>query len=82
MEYFNETQREVSFGQAAGDVIVGFEFGHQGDELLDMKGEITAVLAIYEELEGYKGPKCVVKGPQEQGMMLLILNLATRGTSY
>ena len=40
------------------------------------------VLDIFEELQGYKGPKCVVKGPQEQGMMLLVLNLATRGTSY
>ena len=56
MEYLNKTRREVSFGQAAGDVVVGFEFGHQGDELLDPKGEKTAVLAISEDLEGYKGP--------------------------
>ena len=40
------------------------------------------VLAISEKLYGYKGPECVVKGPQEQGMTLLVLNLATRGTSY
>ena len=39
MEYLNETWREGSFGQAAGDVVVGFEFGHQGDEQLDTKGE-------------------------------------------
>ena len=70
MEYLNETRREVSSGQAAGDVIVGFEFGHQGAELLEVKGEKTAVLAISEELEGYKGPKCMVKGPQEQGLTL------------
>ena len=48
MEYLNETQREVSFGQAAGDVIVGFEFGHQGDQLLGAKDENTGVLAISE----------------------------------
>ena len=35
MEYSNKTQREGSFGQAAGDVIVGFEFSHQRDKLLD-----------------------------------------------
>ena len=33
MEYLNETRREGSLGQAAGDVVVGFEFGHQGDKL-------------------------------------------------
>ena len=38
MEYLIEARREGSFGQAAGDV-VGFEFGHQGDEQLDAKGE-------------------------------------------
>ena len=50
MEYFEETGREGSFGKAAGDVIVGFVFGHQGDKLLDGKGENTGVLAISEEL--------------------------------
>ena len=39
MEYLNETQREGSLGQAVGDVVVGFEFGHQGDEQLGAKGE-------------------------------------------
>ena len=39
MEYLNKTRREVIFGQAARDVIVGFEFGHQGDKLLSANGE-------------------------------------------
>ena len=50
MEYVNETQREGSFGPAAGEVIVRFEFSHQGDELLGTKGEKMGVLAICEEL--------------------------------
>ena len=50
MEYVNETRREGSFGQATGDVIVNFEFGHQGDKLLGANGEKTGVLALSEEL--------------------------------
>ena len=34
MEYFEETGREGSFGKAAGDVIVGFVFGHQGGQAI------------------------------------------------
>ena len=50
MENLNETGREGSFGQAARDVIVNFEFGHQGDELIGANSEKTGVLAISEEL--------------------------------
>ena len=39
MEYLNKAWREGSFGQAAGDVVVDFEFGHQGDKLSRANGE-------------------------------------------
>ena len=50
MEYLSETQREWCSGQAAGDVVIIFEFGHQGDVLLDKNSEKTGILAISEEL--------------------------------
>ena len=50
IEYLNETWREGSFGQAGGDVIVGSEFGHQGDNLLGQKRWKMGALAIFEEL--------------------------------
>ena len=50
MENLNKTGREGSFGQAARDVIVNFEFGHQGAKLLGANVEKTGVLALSEEL--------------------------------
>ena len=40
------------------------------------------VSAISEKLYGYKGPKCVVKGPQEQGRTLLVKNLEPGGQDF
>ena len=46
LEYLDETWREGSSGQAAGDGVVFFGFGHQGAELLGVKGEKMGVFAL------------------------------------
>ena len=46
LEYLDETWREGSSGQAAGDGVVFFGFCHQGAELLGAKGGKMGVFAL------------------------------------
>ena len=67
MEYLNEARREGSFGQAAGDVVVGFEFGHQGDKQLDAKGEKWVFWLFLRNCKGTSGHNLCIRALKSRG---------------
>ena len=67
MEYLNEARREGTFGQAAGDVVVAFEFGHQGDEQLDAKGEKWVFWLFLRNCKATRGQNVWLRALRSRG---------------
>ena len=60
----DENWQEGTFGQAARIDFVEIGFGHQGAELLSVKGGKMGVLAVFEGFYGCLGSKQVFKDPK------------------